>query len=194
MKWKKTIILFSLLSVFVPVFFSSPSYAIEDKSITYPQGHQYVDWDNIFPDCYDACLSQYKYLKVETSGYPSTGYSESVNFRLRNEYSGAGSNWNFLLFYKTMPVIISLNMPDNFQYGVLSFMNSGTLKESLTFTLMEDYQDCPEVEPCPEVPENPYDDKLDKIIQAIYVVAGTLLVIYFFYCIYRMIIKPLGGN
>ena len=41
----------------------------------------------------------------------------------------------------------------------------------------------------PQVSETPYDDKFDKIIQAIYVCAGTMLVIYFFYCIYRMIIK-----
>lgn len=41
----------------------------------------------------------------------------------------------------------------------------------------------------PQSSETPYDNKLDQIIQAIYVCAGTMLVIYFFYCIYRMIIK-----
>lgn len=40
-----------------------------------------------------------------------------------------------------------------------------------------------------ESSETPYDNKLDQIIQAIYVCAGTMLVIYFFYCFYRMIIK-----
>lgn len=62
-------------------------------------------------------------------------------------------------------------------------------------TNKEEQEPCPECQECqvcPAIPENPYDDKLDAIKVAIYVVAGTILVIYFFYCIYRMIIK--GGK
>lgn len=51
---------------------------------------------------------------------------------------------------------------------------------------------CEECQQCPAIPENPYDDKLDNIVNAIYICAATLLVIYFFYCIYRIIIKNSG--
>lgn len=53
---------------------------------------------------------------------------------------------------------------------------------------------CEECQECPAIPENPYDDKFDKIIVAIYTCGAILLVIYFFYCIYRMIIKSTGSN
>lgn len=49
----------------------------------------------------------------------------------------------------------------------------------------------PEEPDCPELPENPYDNKLDEIKYAIYAIGGVMLVIYFFYAIYKMII---GGS
>lgn len=49
----------------------------------------------------------------------------------------------------------------------------------------------PEEPDCPEIPENPYDNKLDEIKYAIYAIGGVMLVIYFFYAIYKMII---GGT
>ena len=37
------------------------------------------------------------------------------------------------------------------------------------------------------------DDSISKIIFAIFCIPATILVVYFFYCIYRMIIKSTGG-
>lgn len=36
------------------------------------------------------------------------------------------------------------------------------------------------------------DEKMDSLIQSLYVLSATLLVLYFFYCIYRLIIKNSG--
>ena len=46
---------------------------------------------------------------------------------------------------------------------------------------------------CPVVPDNPYDNKLDNITKAIYVCGASLLVIYFFFCIYKIVVKD-GGS
>lgn len=68
---------------------------------------------------------------------------------------------------------------------VSSFPYSG----SFDFLLTDSYSSCPPVEPCPEIPENPYDNKFDEIKQAILIIPATALVIYFFFCIYRMLLK-----
>lgn len=65
---------------------------------------------------------------------------------------------------------------------VSSFSYSG----SFDFILTESYSSCPI---CPEIPENPYDNKFDEIKQAILIIPATALVIYFFFCIYRMLLK-----
>lgn len=71
---------------------------------------------------------------------------------------------------------------------------SSNYSGSISLTISDSYFDssCPPVEPCPVIPENPYDTKLDNITMAIYTCAAIFLVLYFFYCIYRMIIKNSG--
>lgn len=71
--------------------------------------------------------------------------------------------------------------------------------DTLTLSVSDSFptSDCPvceECQVCPAIPENPYDDKFDKIIVAIYTCGAILLIIYFFYCIYGMIIKSTGGK
>ena len=47
---------------------------------------------------------------------------------------------------------------------------------------------------CPAGGECNYDDKFDGVITAIYTCGAVLLVLYFFYCIYRLIIITTGGR
>lgn len=46
---------------------------------------------------------------------------------------------------------------------------------------------------CPVIPDNPYDTKLDNITKAIYVCGSILIMLYFFFCIYKIIVKD-GGS
>ena len=78
-----------------------------------------------------------------------------------------------------------------------SYLPSG-IDIFLVLTTENPFEDCdcpepPPVEPCPEIPENPYDSKFDEVTRAIYTCGAILLVLYFFYCIYRMILKSTGG-
>lgn len=49
---------------------------------------------------------------------------------------------------------------------------------------------CPDV---PDIPENPYDNKFDEVTKAIYVCGAVLIMLYFFFCIYKIIVKD-GGS
>lgn len=62
--------------------------------------------------------------------------------------------------------------------GTLSITENGTFNVS-------SYEYAEVNVPAPPV-ITPYDNKLDSLIQAVYVVAGTMLVIYFFYALYRI--------
>lgn len=75
---------------------------------------------------------------------------------------------------------------------------NGSVTGSATFTVS--FSDVPpssgSTEPCPVcpvVPENPYDQKLDNITKAIYVCGAILIMLYFFFCIYKIIVKD-GGS
>lgn len=64
----------------------------------------------------------------------------------------------------------------------------------ITFTFYDSVSafkvcNCPTPDPCPEVPDNPYDDKLDALIKAVYYVPAVLLVIYFFYVMFSWYIR-----
>lgn len=46
---------------------------------------------------------------------------------------------------------------------------------------------------CPVIPDNPYDNKFDAITKAIYTCGAVLIMLYFFFCIYKIIVKD-GGS
>lgn len=109
-----------------------------------------------------------------------------------------------------------VNIPDNiFSYSTLFYVNNNLsyyLRDrinvystnssthitsiSLNFRLFTELpsSDCPEPEEpdCPE-PETPYGSKLDDIKKAIYVCGAVLIMLYFFFCIYKIIVKD-GGS
>ena len=154
---------FLLVSFFLCGFYVNNVSALDDITVTYSKSSLP---SYLFSDVSADVRSQYKYLKVDCI-LPD---GSSCNF---GAYNSSNS------FAGTL-------------FDVEVYLDSST------FTLMESLPaaDCPvceECQVCPAIPENPYDDKFDKIITAIYVCAATILVVYFFYCIYRMIIKSAGS-
>lgn len=53
--------------------------------------------------------------------------------------------------------------------------------------------DCPVCPDVPDIPENSYDNKFDEVTKAIYVCGAVLIMLYFFFCIYKIIVKD-GGS
>lgn len=89
---------------------------------------------------------------------------------------------------------------NNGSHNVFEFYRSQQFRSNVTFTLTDSLpgsgssEPTPDPEPCPEIPENPYDTKLDDIKKAIYICGASAIMIYFFYIIYGIIIKPTGGT
>lgn len=164
-------------------------YAVEDLTVSYSAG-QTLSSDPMFPDCDKTCYEDYNYLHIQVSNPDYSNMSSSqlyARFVLNNYITSFSMN-AYLDSYIDVSGLYELRY-----YG-----NWGTSLTNITFTLIESLpsRDCPvceECQACPVIPDNPYDDKFDKIITAIYVCAATILVVYFFYCIYRMIIKTTGS-
>lgn len=72
---------------------------------------------------------------------------------------------------------------------------NSSITYNVTFTFLDTLDcpdcDCPDCPDCPEVPDTPYGDKLDKIYHAILIGSATMLVIYFFFIMFKWY---LGGQ
>lgn len=115
------------------------------------------------------------------SSLSSLNYSVSGVFFVSNTFYSSFSN-----VYKSYPLAFSFgNRP------------SGSTVTNISFKITDDINDltsssepCPV---CPEIPDNPYDNKLDDIKKAIYCCGAVLIMLYFFFCIYKIIVKD-GGS
>lgn len=199
------------VSFFVSSLFVSNSYADSNPTVTVQQINQYVD---VFPDCLADCLNNYSYLKISYQGYP--GYS-SISFFIRydgsaqrNFYFGFSSIYNL----SSTSVVQFVSLPfDGHIHNFLQFGSNGYFDVPVTFELTNSLSsDAPSgsitltqngtydvtnyaeaiVDVPPEIVYGDYHNDLINITNGIYVCAGTILVIYFFYCIYRLIIKNSG--
>lgn len=204
---------FGILSlVFCSVLFSSPSYAIDNISVSHSS--VFVD-QPVFSSCDTSCLNQFSYLIV--SGLSNISQSAIL---LRSPLSSVSSSYGIFRisgYYNLndnssyqWTNIISLPYDSSWQYTFLTFSNNYNFSSPVTFTLsnslpssdvsgtlditengqfdVSSYQfanvQVPEV-----LVEGDYHDDLIKINNSILVCGAILLVLYFFYCIYRMIIK-----
>lgn len=84
-----------------------------------------------------------------------------------------------------------------YRFRSISIDNDNNSFSSFNLTISDSFgSSCPECEvcqTCPEIPENPYDNKLDDIKKAIYCCGAVLIMLYFFFCIYKIIVKD-GGS
>ena len=149
------------------------SVTLDKDNLTLPY---YICGNSTGIDC-----SDYSYLSVSFGSVSPGRY-------IRLYFEKVGSWYQTSDFYTNLPfVIVDIsNLDSNSQVSILPISNySG----DVTYTFMSDYSSCPVCPTCPEIPDNPYDNKFDEIKQAILIIPATALVIYFFFCIYRMLLK-----
>lgn len=190
---RKNIIIGSgiFLPVLLSVLFVSPSYATD---ITYTMDSSHGSKQNF---CYDTTCQGMSYLIIESS---SDFVNSSFYFTLTFQNSSNNFSWSSELspyLISSNPFIMPLPALTRLNLGAVNIASIGS--NSITFTLTDtlpsscpDPDPCPSCPTCPAVPDTPYGDQLDNITRAIYVCAGVLLVLYFFYCIYRMLIRSSG--
>lgn len=195
---KKIIItLFGILClVFCSLIYSYSCFAIPNDLVkVVPSGTNISSNDKVFPDCDATCFSEYRYIILELSNIPSNPFPESIPFRQNASYNYQFINIpiSFSQYFSSFQVF-----PIDSSFYALYYSNgmSGVSNYDLkiTLTARQPYELCPACPTCPTIPENPYDHKLDSLITAIYVLGAIMLTIYFFYCIYGMIIKSTGGK
>lgn len=123
-------------------------------------------------------------FNVNSPNYPITVTNDNVvstikyNFRILNNSPVVFSSW--YVYYES----------------VNNVRGSGSVVFEYTDNLSDWFSDsepCPEVTPCPPIPENPYDNKLDDIKKAIYTSSAVMIMIYFFFIVYKIIVKD-GGR
>lgn len=204
-----------LLPFFLSFFVINNSYAVSDVTYTFDSSSATGTW-------FDICVSQgnagtkcsdYTYMLVEFNDFVVTSNDANSNKNSYLEFniqkgvasgSTISSSYHLrcnayesqLCLYKFTDY--GFNVHDSIGFNAQRFwVNSNW---SYTITLSEnnpfesEQEPCPEPEPCPAVPDTPYGEKFDNIEKAIYVCGAILIMLYFFYCIYRMIIKGSGVN
>ena len=128
------------------------------------------------------------------NGIYSPDCSGAIGFTI---YTAGSRTFNFSDFGQIYPYNYRYNSFVFRDYGNFSNFTSHFTISSLTITDIDPFNvSCPECEVCqvcPEIPENPYDTKLDNITKAVYTCGAVLIMLYFFFCIYQIIIKH-GGS
>ena len=201
-------VFFAVLSVF---FFSDTNVsAVSDISVTYDSSTPLSDWQDVFPTCTEHCLDDYHYLLVSSSSRPNLIWTfNGLRFRFDGssvvnqgafntpisflifELSFDGHNNNLLQFYSPYTYSFSVT------YTLTESLSPGSPSGSITLSQNGTYDVSSYAEAVVDVPPTiepgDYHDDLVSINNSILICAAVCLVIYFFYCIYRMIIKTTGG-
>lgn len=212
--WKKILrIIAIILPCFLTIFVSQNSFAVSDYTFTYDSSNSstspYICGNNSGVDCSDYA---YILLQSEDTGIYSSNNSSIAFYMEMNVHSGVVAR-QYNQFYEMSPRIV-ITIPAN---GIRSLQvwTIGPLTRTVTITLTESvipnapsgsitltengtYDVTSYAEAVVDVPETivpgDYHDDLTSIRNVIIVCAGVVLVLYFFYCIYGMIIPTTGGK
>lgn len=194
------------------LFTTQNSYAVDDISVIIRANNSVRQWDDVFSTCTGDCLNDYSYLIVSGQPYFYSTVSTPINFYFRAD----GSFQRVFTISGTSPFSIYKLPFDGHSNNFLSWGSGYSFENDVTLTLTDSYQSCP---PSPsgdlsitengtydvtnyssatvnvsssEVVQGDYHQDLVNINQSIIVCGAILLVLYFFYCIYRLIIKNSG--
>lgn len=209
---------FALLGVFFGSFIIDQNSvsAVSDLTVSYIAGTELPAHTLFFPDT-DYSLYNYVYFSFSnpssslalgssfnirgTCKLPSSSNSTTLNisipyndfyFSLHDIKScyGLSSNINTsVTLLSDLTITLTDKIPSfSSSSGSLSITENGTYDVS---QYAEAVVDVPETD-CPSGSAGNYHDDLVAINNSIMICAATCLVIYFFYCIYRMIIKNSG--
>jgi hypothetical protein len=192
--WICSIFVFSLFSLFSVFGLSQNSYALNDLVFDFssnPTTFQTICADN--SSFTDGSICGYRYFLINSTDISSgdavilifsIGESGSGYYTLGNQYSSS-TLYDFTSF-PSGAFNIQVRSASSFNHTI-----TVTLSENNPFSgSSSEPEDCPV---CPEIPENPYDNKLDDIKKAIYCCGAILIMLYFFFCIYKIIVKD-GGS
>ena len=220
---KKVMVRFVSFFVFLFVFafislfgFSSDSYAVSDLSYTLTSS------DSSYQFCYQSACDGFKYALITSSSYFSGQSSTNVAFNIQAPLS-TPSNYssryiNSVFLSPSVPVILPLNFDSFNRISVFlenpSSWSSVSVTIVLTDTLPSDCSSPPSgslsitengtfdvssyaqavVDVPPVEISGDYHDDLISINNSILICGAICLVLYFFYCIYRILIKSTGGR
>lgn len=183
------------------VFFSTDVNALS-ISKTYAQNESISSGSAVFPNCDDySCLSQFSYLQVDNGnilgfslnigdsiaihGLSVSSYIETSYFSL-NKCTSSSSCYihfapNVSFPYGSVTFTLLDSLGSSPPSGNIDITENGTFDISSYATAT--------VNVPVSVVEGDYHDDLVSINNSILIASATILVIYFFYCIYRMIIR-----
>lgn len=192
-------------SILFSSFFSSSTFALSDLSFSDCSVSPYCSLQ-LSPNRYDLYQTGYHYLLITSSSpSPVTSYTSSINFNLCASVDSCTTSYNF-----SIPAYFSsafLALPEGFYNRISVNRNSSftfvftdsnpfssssgsiTLTQNGTFDVSSYAQAVVDVPPV----YGDYHDDLISINNSILICGAVLLVLYFFYTIYRMIIKSTGG-
>lgn len=172
-------------------FMSSSAFAVDDWSITVSSN------STVFLCGSPSTASPHNSVPCSSYRYLSFSYSGDIlNSSSRASYLNLSGDLNPSLATVSMRFPASSGFIDVSNYrnvffsGVSNAPSSWEITFSMISALPSDVTPCPV---CPVIPENPYDNKFDDVVTAIYTCGAIMLVLYFFYSIYRVIIKTTGG-
>ena len=163
-------------------------FLVNSSSATSQSFHFEKNVNNFNQQVFDSSTLGFTPVAVYVEFYTSESISQLPIF---NIYTRSYSYSGFSCFLDSNGWCkLLLVLPNG---GLKNFSNSSFVDYIADYTFYDfvpDFDcDCPTPDPCPEIPENPYDDKLDALIKAVYYVPAVLLVIYFFYVMYSWYIR-----
>lgn len=186
LKTRHPVLTYSLFAFFASALFcvfglSQKSYATELCSYTFTSNI------STNTNICDNHLSEIKYISFDYGHDNSNGQSTiRITFNTNGYANTVNRSYELLGFGSTL------------SYSILQTVTGMSSGDTLVVKAYDDFPsgDCPVCEvcqECPVIPDNPYDQKLDNITKAIYVCGAILIMLYFFFCIYKIIVKD-GGS
>lgn len=220
--WKKILrIIAIILPCFLTIFVSQNSYAVSDVTYTIDSSNNgsfhyfcFDDEVSVGVNC-----SDYNYLKIQFnasySSFPSNPVILTLNFTGLNNLTSPFSLYpaNYIIIslqeFNSLSNLYAISynsvVQNNYLYQNWSIdltltesLGSGEPSGSITLTENGTYDVTSYAEAVVDVPETivpgDYHDDFTSIRNVIIVSASVILVLYFFYCIYGMIIPITGGK